>query len=251
MADFDQQVIDEFRASGGRVGGMFAGADLILLTTTGARSKRRRTLPVGYARDGERILIFASNGGLPGHPAWYHNLLASPRVTVELGEDVFDADATPLEGAERDRLYAEQGRRVPAYAAYQEQTTRVIPVVALHRVGDRARAIGEELVRIHATLRRDLSAVRADPRVHCLAFCAALRTHHLNEDGAFPRIERQFPQAGPVLARLREEHAGIARRIAELGEEPDPALLDRLARELDEHFAYEERALVPLLNQLR
>jgi deazaflavin-dependent oxidoreductase (nitroreductase family) len=251
MADFNQQVIDEFRACGGRVGGMFAGADLLLLTTTGARSGRRRTTPVGFARDGDRILIFASNAGGPADPAWYHNLRANPRATVELGEEVFEAHATPVEGAERDRLYAERGRRVPAYAAYQEQTSRVIPVVALHRTGDRARAIGDELVRIHAALRRDLAAVRRDPLVHCLAFCSALRTHHGNEDRAFPRIERQFPQAGPVLDRLREEHADLARRIAELEREPDPAVLDRLAREIDEHFAYEERELVPLLNRLR
>ncbi|WP_432829463.1 nitroreductase/quinone reductase family protein [Dactylosporangium sp. CA-092794] len=252
MADFNQQVIDEFRANRGQAG-------LLLLTTTGRRSGRRHTSPVGCARDGDRILIFASNAGLPHHPAWYHNLRADPRVTVELGAETFEARAEVLGGEERDRRYAEQGRRVPAYAAYQERTDRVIPVVALHRVDERIQAVGEELVRIHAMLRQDLAAVRADPRLHCLAFCASLRAHHRNEDGAFPRLERQFPHIGPVLERLRAEHADIARRIAALEQRSGAvleqtsgaALLDRLAAELEEHFATEERELVPLLNRLR
>ncbi|HTJ34756.1 MAG TPA: hemerythrin domain-containing protein [Dactylosporangium sp.] len=115
----------------------------------------------------------------------------------------------------------------------------------------RLRAAGVELARIHAALRADLDAARRDPLLHCLAFCSALRAHHRNEDGVFPRLEAQFPASAPVLARLRAEHAEIARRIAELEEEPDPAVLDRLARELDEHFALEERELVPLIRRLR
>jgi deazaflavin-dependent oxidoreductase (nitroreductase family) len=132
VGDFNQQIIDEFRGRGGTVGGMFEGADLVLLTTVGARSGARRTNPVGYARDGERILVFASNAGGPNHPDWYRNLLANPHVTVELGTGTFAATAVDLHGEERDRLYAEQGARIPAYAAYQAQTSRVIPVVALY-----------------------------------------------------------------------------------------------------------------------
>jgi deazaflavin-dependent oxidoreductase (nitroreductase family) len=259
MADFNQQIIDEFRAGGGRVGGMFEGADLVLLTTTGARSGKPRTSPVGYAPDGDRILIFGSNAGLPAHPSWYHNLLANPRVTVERGTETYTAIATPLEGEERDRRYSEQGRRIPAYAAYQEQTTRVIPVVALQRAADRLAAIGAQLAMVHHTLRQDLAAVRAEApnrasnrapnlRIHCLTFCGALREHHTTEDGVFPRLEREFPHAAPLLARLREEHAAVARRIQEVErlvttQGDVTAELDRLATELEAHFAYEERQL--------
>ncbi|GAA2643633.1 nitroreductase/quinone reductase family protein [Dactylosporangium fulvum] len=247
MTDGNQQVIDEFRANGGRMGGMFEGTDLLLLTTTGARSGRPRTSPVGYAHDGDRLLIFGSNAGLPAHPAWFHNLLADPRVTVELGTETFEARAVPVTGPERDRLYAEQGRRIPAYAAYQERTARVIPVVALHRV----RTPG--LAEIHQRLRADLAAVRADRhdlRAHCLAFCGALRAHHTNEDRVFPRIEARFPELRPAIERLRREHTAIARRIAELEDAPDDAVLDRLAADLEAHFAFEEEHLTPVLDKL-
>jgi hypothetical protein len=108
---------------------------------------------------------------------------------------------------------------------------------------ERLRAAGAQLARIHAGLRADLAAARRDPLVHCLAFCAALETHHRTEDGVFPRIEAHFPELKPVIARLRAEHADLARRIAELEAEPDPAALERLAGELEEHFALEEREL--------
>jgi deazaflavin-dependent oxidoreductase (nitroreductase family) len=280
MADFNQQIIQEFRDNAGKVGGMFEGTGLVLLTTVGARSGKRRTSPVGYARDGDRILVFASNAGQPKHPDWYHNLLANPQVTVETGTKTFAAIAVPLHGEERDRLYAEQGKRVPDYANYQVQTDRVIPVVALYRSDAahdregssaeraegtaRARALGDELVRIHQGLRRELAAVRAgvraggaDLRIHCLAFCGALHAHHTNEDGAFPRIEQQVPELGPVLARLRQEHATLALWIRQLQDLLDADAdadvrqdLDRLAGELEVHFAYEEEHLVPALNKL-
>ncbi|MHA4779469.1 nitroreductase family deazaflavin-dependent oxidoreductase [Streptomyces sp. MSC1_001] len=169
MPDFNQQVIEEFRANGGRVGGMFEGASLLLLTTTGARSGRARTNPAVYVRDGARLLVFASNAGGPKHPAWFHNLSADPHVTVELGTpegtvERFAATAVVTEGAERDRLYAGQADRDPGFAAYQAATDRLIPVVALHRVdlGDpaRHRAIADHLVKVHAELRAELTALR-------------------------------------------------------------------------------------------
>ncbi|MFG1748908.1 nitroreductase/quinone reductase family protein [Streptosporangium sandarakinum] len=164
--DFNQRVIDEFRANGGRVGGMFEGAPLVLLTTVGARTGRPRTTPVMYARDGERILVFGSNAGSDSHPAWYGNLLRRPRVTVEIGDgekvESRTATATVLRDAERDEAYARQARLVPAFAGYQAATSRVIPVVALYWADDpRARAIGDELVRIHAGIRERLAATRA------------------------------------------------------------------------------------------
>ena len=133
MRTFNQAIIEEFRANGGKVGGQFEGAPMLLLTTTGAKTGRRLTSPVVYARDGDRLLIFASNAGVPTHPAWYHNLVANPTVTVEVGAETFEARATVVTGEERDRLYAEQAKRMPGFATYQQNTTRVIPVVALER----------------------------------------------------------------------------------------------------------------------
>ncbi len=129
--DFNGTVIAEFRANAGRVGGSFEGAPVLLLTTTGRTSGLARTSPMMYLADGDRLLVFASKAGAPTNPDWYHNLLANPEVTVEVGTRTFKARAVPLEGAERDRLYAEQARRYPGFAEYQAKTTRVIPVVAL------------------------------------------------------------------------------------------------------------------------
>lgn len=166
MSDWNVKIIEEFRANRGTVGGMFEGATLVLLTTVGARSGERRTNPVTYLRDGGRILVFASNAGAEAHPAWYHNLLAHPQVTVEIGDgtaiETYPATAHPLRGQERDALYARQAAISPAFADYQAGTTRVIPVVALYRDDPgRARALGEELVRIHRGLREELAALLA------------------------------------------------------------------------------------------
>lgn len=130
----NQLLIEEFRANGGKVGGYFAGAHLLLLTTTGAKTGHKRTNPVMYNTDGDRLVIYASKGGAPTHPDWYHNLLANPQVTVELGTETFEARATPLTGPDRDRLYEKQAADVPSFAAYQENITRQIPVIALDRV---------------------------------------------------------------------------------------------------------------------
>jgi deazaflavin-dependent oxidoreductase (nitroreductase family) len=132
--DWNRRIIEEFRANGGKVGGPFAGAPLLLLTTTGARTGRSHTTPVMYTDDGDRLLVYASKGGAPTNPAWYHNLVASPRVTVEVGTERFEADATVITGEERDRLYNRHAERYPGFAEYQEKTSRTIPVVALTRV---------------------------------------------------------------------------------------------------------------------
>ncbi len=133
MSDFNATVIEEFRANGGRVGGQFEGAPLLLLGTTGARSGAERTNPVMYLDlDGKRY-VFASKAGADSNPDWYHNLLAHPEVTVELLGETYPARAVPVEGDERDRVYAEQASRYPGFAEYQEKTTRVIPVVELRR----------------------------------------------------------------------------------------------------------------------
>jgi deazaflavin-dependent oxidoreductase (nitroreductase family) len=130
--DFQQQVIAEFRANAGRVGGPFEGARLLLLTTTGAQSGTPHTVPLGYLPDGgEQVLVIGSAGGSPRRPAWFHNILADPHVTVEDGVFVSDALAVVLEGADRDRAFARAVETDPGWARYEEQSGRALPVVAL------------------------------------------------------------------------------------------------------------------------
>ena len=131
--DWNSRVIEEFRTNGGKVGGPFEGAPLLLLTTTGARSGQRRTTPLVYLPDGERMLIFASKAGAPTNPDWYHNLVAHPQTTVEVGNETLNVTATVVTGEERDRIYNEQAKLNPGFAEYQAKTTRKIPVIALER----------------------------------------------------------------------------------------------------------------------
>lgn len=133
MNDYNAGIIAEFRANAGRVGGHWDGRDLLLLTTTGRKSGKAHTTPIVYTRDGDRLLVYASKAGAPAHPDWYLNLVADPHVVVEVGPERYDAIASPLERAERDRAYAAQAHRFPTFADYQEKTDRVIPVVALTR----------------------------------------------------------------------------------------------------------------------
>jgi deazaflavin-dependent oxidoreductase (nitroreductase family) len=132
--DFNQNVIEEFRANGGKVGGPFAGSPMLLLTTTGAKSGRPRTTPLVYTNDGDRIVIIASKGGAPTSPDWYHNLRANPVATVEMGTEKFQVRASQVEGAERQRLYDAQAALMPGFAEYQKKTTRQIPVLVLERI---------------------------------------------------------------------------------------------------------------------
>ena len=132
---WNQKIIDEFRANEGKVGGQFEGAPVLLLTTTGAKSGKRHTTPMMYLPGDGVFYVFASKAGAPTNPDWYHNLVANPTVTVEVGTDRFDATAKPLEGDERDGIYAKQAEMYPGFGEYQEKTTRVIPVVQLTRAG--------------------------------------------------------------------------------------------------------------------
>ena len=133
MNDFNAQIIAEFRANDGLVGGPFEGATVLLLHTTGARSGAERVNPVVARREGDDVFVFASKGGAPTDPDWFHNLVADPSVTVELGTDTFAATAEVLEGAERDRVYAAQAADYAGFAEYETMTDRVIPVVRLVR----------------------------------------------------------------------------------------------------------------------
>jgi len=132
--DFNQSLIEEFRTNDGKLSGNFEGSPLLLLTTTGAKTGRTHTTPIVYLRDGEQVFVFASKGGAPTHPAWYHNLVANPEVTVELPGDRFGARAVVLEGAERDRVFDRQKVLMPNFAEYESKTTRLIPVIALERI---------------------------------------------------------------------------------------------------------------------
>ncbi len=129
--DWNKKVIEEFRTNGGKVGGMFEGAPLLLLTNTGAKSGQQRVTPLVYMQDGERMYIFASKGGAPTNPDWYHNIVAHPEVTVEVGDQKFNARAVEITGKERDEIYARQAQIAPNFDEYGKKTTRVIPVVEL------------------------------------------------------------------------------------------------------------------------
>ncbi len=134
MMDYNAKIIEEFRANDGVVGGPFDGAQLVLLTTTGARSGATRVNPLAsLTTDDGRLFVFASKAGAPENPAWYHNLVAHPEVEVELGREKFAALAEPVTGSERDRIFSIQKERMPGFADYEKSTTRVIPVVELRR----------------------------------------------------------------------------------------------------------------------
>jgi deazaflavin-dependent oxidoreductase (nitroreductase family) len=131
--DYNQRLIEQFRADRSSNGDAFKGRPLLLLTTTGARSGQRRTAPMMYVRDGERLLVIASNAGAPKHPDWYYNLVAHPHVTVEVGRETYDAIAVVTEGAERQQLWDKIVEQYPFFADHQTKVTRQIPVVALER----------------------------------------------------------------------------------------------------------------------
>ena len=128
-----ERVVAEFRARGGRVGGYHATMQLLLLTTTGARTGQRRAVPLTYLPDGDRYIVTAGNAGSDRHPAWYYNLAAHPDVTVEVGTEAFKAVAVVADEAERGVLYELFAAAYPQADGYQAQTTRQIPVVILRR----------------------------------------------------------------------------------------------------------------------
>jgi len=133
---FNDDLIAHFRKNRGVITeGPFTGRDVLLLTTTGAKSGAQRTHPLVYTKDGDRYLIIASKGGAPSHPSWYHNVRAHPEVTVEVGGEKFRAKAIPVAGgAERRRLYDQHAAINPGFKDYEKKTTRVIPAVLLERL---------------------------------------------------------------------------------------------------------------------
>jgi deazaflavin-dependent oxidoreductase (nitroreductase family) len=135
MNDWTRMIMADMRAHGGRItSGPLAGVPALILTTTGARTGLERTAVVDYTRDGDAYVIAASKGGAPTDPAWYHNLVANPRVTVEVGGQRFEALARVAAGAERDRLWDRHAEAIPVFRTYPARTDRVIPMVVLERV---------------------------------------------------------------------------------------------------------------------
>jgi len=132
MKAHNRKVIEEFRANGGRAP---EGRQLLLLTTTGARTGQTRTTPMMFVPDGDRLLVFASNAGAPRHPSWYLNLVAHPEVRVEVAGETYDATAVVTISEERDRLFARTGEKYPFFLDHQAKIARTIPVVALVRRG--------------------------------------------------------------------------------------------------------------------
>ena len=128
---FNKGIIDEFRANGGKVTGQFAHADLLLLTTTGAKSGQPRVSPLAYFRIDGKLIIIGSFAGAPVNPAWVHNLRADPRAPVEVGNQAFDVTARELPPAEREELFGEVAAAAPGFAEYQSKTSRVIPLFEL------------------------------------------------------------------------------------------------------------------------
>jgi deazaflavin-dependent oxidoreductase (nitroreductase family) len=227
---------------------------LILLTTTGARTGRQHRVSLGVLDIDGRLVVVASAMGSPKHPAWYHNIRHNPLVTVETDDETFD------------RLFAEIVERQPGFADYQARTTRILPVIVLHRL-ERVRRMGDWITEVHDWLRTELKELRGrldtggplEFRSRCLGFCTALTRHHTGEDIAiFPQLAAQFPALAPTLTKLGEEHVVVARMQEEIQrlveEEGDPAWLrtefDRLASLLEDHFFHEEQAVVKALNAL-
>ncbi len=131
--DWNQAIIEEFRANEGKVGGHFQDSTLLLLHTVGAKSGQKRIHPMMYLKDGDQYLVIASKSGAPSNPAWYHNLVANPDVTVEVGSEVFEGKATVTEEPDRSKLFAKMVAANPGFGDYEKMTDRVIPAVLLTR----------------------------------------------------------------------------------------------------------------------
>ena|SRR5260221_10516080 len=128
------KIIEEFRANNGKVGGMFAGMNLLLMTTKGAKSGKESVIPVAYTKDGENFVVVASKGGAPTNPGWYYNLIAYPEITIEVGSEKFQVRAVTTADEERERLFNQHAATYPAFNDYKTKTTREIPVFILERI---------------------------------------------------------------------------------------------------------------------
>ena len=133
--DWNSSIIKEFRENAGKVGGPFEGRTLLLLHSKGARSGQERINPLAYTTDDDRFIVFASKGGAPTNPDWYHNLIANPEVTIEVGTETIPVRAMILTGEERDAIWKHMVALMPAFGEYEKKANRTIPVIALERTG--------------------------------------------------------------------------------------------------------------------
>ncbi|HYH51055.1 MAG TPA: nitroreductase family deazaflavin-dependent oxidoreductase [Acidimicrobiia bacterium] len=133
LNNWNTQIIEEFRANGGQVGGRFEGVPMLLLHTTGARTGETRINPLAYQPHGDNLVIFASYAGAPKNPAWFHNLMAGGPVSVEVGTEAFPVRARVTEGSEREKYWSKQKQDFPTFAEYEQKTDREIPVIVLER----------------------------------------------------------------------------------------------------------------------
>jgi deazaflavin-dependent oxidoreductase (nitroreductase family) len=133
MSDWNAKIIEEFRANGGKVGGNFEGAPLLLLHSTGAKSGQERVNPMMYQAVGDSFAVFASKAGADTNPDWYHNVIAHPETVAEVGTETIEVTARVLDAEEREPIWQEQKSRYPGFADYETKTSRVIPVVLLER----------------------------------------------------------------------------------------------------------------------
>ena len=131
MNDFNANVIEEFRTNGGTAGGMFEGMPLVLVHNVGAKSGKEYVTPLVYLPEDGRTFVFASKGGAPENPGWFHNLKANPETKIKIGSDTVDVVAVELTGEERDRIYEVQKAQQPQFAEYEAKTDRKIPVIEL------------------------------------------------------------------------------------------------------------------------
>lgn len=268
-------LIAEFRSRNGQVSGPLGNARSILLTTTDIATRQPVTELVGFLHDDEeRSLVMAvAEPGEPW-PAWYTNLCADPWVTTEDGTFATKSEARVLEGevrAEAFLRFVEGDRSLPER---QEQLAEPFPIVSLRPVSGEpvGEALwGDSLKAVHDGFRRELALIRkevassgaglgAQLRINCLNICAQLHHHHTIEDDAmFPTVDRHHPELSAAMARLRGEHATLARLLEELGallsEGSDDldrlgAEVNRLTAQVEAHLDYEEETLIPVLNAL-
>ncbi|MEU4340400.1 nitroreductase/quinone reductase family protein [Nocardia sp. NPDC023852] len=227
--EFNRAIIAEFRANGGKVGGMFEGAPLMLLTTIGARTGRPHTVPVVYRRDADRLLVFGSNAGADTHPAWFYNVQANPEVAVEIsaekGIETYTASASILEGVERDRAYAAQASDDVAFDAYQAATDRVIPVVALR-----------PLVRPGLGRRRFLVSAGATATI-AAGIGGALAVSGSPESATRQRAAAIGDHLRQVHAQLRRDLATVRAGLDRHSNAPDAVAKPTLPQELRTHCA--------------
>jgi deazaflavin-dependent oxidoreductase (nitroreductase family) len=134
MSDWNDKIIEEFRANGGKVGGQFEGAPVLLLHTIGAKTGQARVNPMMYQSVADGYAVFASKAGAPTNPDWYHNLLAHPQVKAEIGTSTVELRARVADGAEREQIWTAQKAAYPGFADYERKTSRKIPVVVLEAV---------------------------------------------------------------------------------------------------------------------